>query len=354
MHATHDPAPTPPERVLIIRPSALGDVCRSVPVAASLRRAFPSARIDWLVRDSCADAVRHHPAVDRVVLFDRKSLGRAASRLLVGPTLSFLKSLRVSRYDLVIDAQGLFRSGLFALATGAAGRVGYANARELGWLGLNQRVQTPRRAHAVDRMLALVESIGVEPAKDLGLYTSEQDRLWASERILGRCVTLAPTSVWPAKRWPIDRFRKLAELLLQSGHAGQIAVVGAPGERDQCDPLLELAARDERVIDLVGSTSVGRLMAVIERSALVVANDSAAVHMAVGFDRPLVALYGPTSLATVGPYERDHDVVQHVTADDTLDHKSPSLGLPLMQRIQTEEVVRAATDRLSRASARTL
>jgi ADP-heptose:LPS heptosyltransferase len=72
--------PPTPERILIIRPSALGDVCRSVPAVVSLRRAYPAARIDWLVQDSFADAARFHPDLSGVVSFARGTLGRDAVR----------------------------------------------------------------------------------------------------------------------------------------------------------------------------------------------------------------------------------------------------------------------------------
>lgn len=338
-------------RVLIIRPSALGDVCRSVPLAASLRRAFPDARIDWLVRDTCADAIREHPAVDNTVLFERKSIASETGRLRFAGMRRLLRTLREPGYDLVIDAQGLLRSGFFAWITGAPIRVGDSAARELAWLGYTRRVHIRPESHTVDRMLALLESLGIPLVRDLSLHNALHDRSWASERVLGRAVVLAPTSVWPAKRWPIDRFHTLARRLLDGSHCEQIVIVGGPGEREQCDLLLELAGADERVLDLVGQTSVGQLMAVIERATLVVANDSAAVHMAVGFHRPLIALFGPTRTSLVGPYRRDDDVIQHTREDDVYDHKSPSVGLPMMERISTAEVFDAALDRLTRSDA---
>ncbi|MEN0021014.1 MAG: glycosyltransferase family 9 protein, partial [Planctomycetota bacterium] len=122
--------------------------------------------------------------------------------------------------------------------------------------------------------------------------------------------------------------------------------VGGPGEDDQCEPLLEMSKRDSRIAYLVGKTSVGELMALIERSSLVVANDSAAVHMAVGFARPMVALYGPTDVVRVGPYARQRDVLQRVTPSDRLSHKRAE-NARLMERILVQDVFDAATARLA-------
>ncbi len=348
-----------PARVLIIRPSALGDVCRSVAVLASLRAAHPRAAIDWMVQDSFADAVRHHPMLTRVVEFPRGAISASLKRLRVGPLREFLRGLREASYDLVIDAQGLGRSGLFAWATRAKRRVGDRHAREFGWLGTNERYVVdppPQQLHAVDRMLRLVEKAGVRAVRDMRLYTSEADRDWllADMRLrAGRFAVVAPTSRWEGKRWGIERFAALTRWMLERDLFDCVAIVGAHSEREQCGALLELASREARVVDLVGRTSVGRLMAVIEASGLVVANDSAALHMAVGFDRPCVALYGPTNVGLVGPYVGPREpealhrrvVLQDVAAGEPLDHKEAERGRAMMARISVE-AVKGAVERV--------
>lgn len=341
-----------PSRILLIRPSALGDVCRTVPVLASLRRAWPEARIDWLVQDTFVDAVRAHPALTGVVPFARQRMGTELRTGHAGGLRGFVRALREAEYDLAIDAQGLFRSGFFAWASGARRRIGYSDAREGGWFFCSERCRVSEEAHTVERMLALARAAGAEPVEDMRLYAPAEDERAVEEdgRFAGRFVVIAPTSRWAGKRWPAERFARLAcALLAGNPHgAGRVVVVGSASERDQCGAVLELTSREERVVDLIGGTSVGRLMAIVRRSALVVANDSAALHMAVGFGRPLVGLYGPTRVARVGPWRREADVIQHVGAGERLDHKDEALGRAMMERIGVEEVVAACVDRLSR------
>jgi ADP-heptose:LPS heptosyltransferase len=100
------------------------------------------------------------------------------------------------------------------------------------------------------------------------------------------------------------------------------------------------------VTDLVGKTSIAQLMHTIEHAALLVANDSAALHMAVGFDRPAVALFGPTRTDLVGPYGRGEDVIQHAPALTKNMHKDEGFGAALMQQITVEEVYAACEQRL--------
>ncbi len=343
---TPNPVLARARRILIIRPSALGDVCRSVPVLASLRAAMPTAHIDWLVQDSFADAISAHPMLDGVVPLPRARLSNWASPRGVFDSLRWLRTLRRGHYDLAIDAQGLIRSAIFAIATGAPARIGYANAQEFAGLTYTHAPRVAPDRHSVDRMCALLEPLNIAPVFDTRLYSppgawhrvSTALGLNAGEPY---CV-IAPTSRWPGKRWPIDRFGELARALLDSGRVARVVVVGSPGERAQCAPLLQSATGDTRVIDGVGRTTVAELMALIERSVLVVANDSAAIHMAVGFNRPIVALYGPTDIRRVGPWQRDASVIQHITPGQTLNHKDEASGRELMTRITTPEVIERA------------
>jgi lipopolysaccharide heptosyltransferase I len=332
-----------PRKILLIRPSALGDVCRTVPVVAALRASYPGARIEWMVQRGFEDAVRHHPAVNAVVPFDRRALGKQILRGHLGETRVFLRALREARYDMVLDAQGLARSAVFMWSTRAGVRIGYRQAQEGAWLAANRRVDAPRGLHTVDRMLRLAAAAGADVSTpDMRLY-ADPDAL--SQVILEYpepYAVIAPTSRWASKRWPDERFAQVARELLARRRVERVIVVGAPGERDQCPACLALAGDHPRVTDRVGSTSVSMLMALIARASLVIANDSAAVHMAVGFGRPTVALYGPTDTNRVGPYRLDSCVIQHRRPEDPVDHKNDANAV-LMARITSDEVLEAAT-----------
>ncbi|MGP1347797.1 MAG: glycosyltransferase family 9 protein [Phycisphaerales bacterium] len=346
-----------PERILIIRPSALGDVCRTVPVLASLRAAYPSAHIAWLVQRGFEGAVRHHPGLDEVIPFERSRMAvrRWWTRDGRGALLDLVGRLRRERFDLVLDCQGLGRSGALGILSGAPIRVGHRDARELAWLGYTRRVKSDPSRHTVDRMLDLVRAIGVAVVEDMRLYPGEEATRWA-DACLGASgdehgvVVLAPTSRWEGKRWPIERFDELASRLLDPSDgapgAGRVVVVGGPGEEGQCAPLRARAARDPRVIDLVGRISVEQLMGVIGRSDLLVACDSAAAHMGVGMGRPMVALFGPTRIDLVGPYRRAGDVIQDGTPTPGMSHKDASSGRLMMDRIAVSTVLDACIARL--------
>ena len=187
-----------PKRILLIRPSALGDVCRTVPVLASLKQAYPDAAIDWLVNDNFIDAISAHPDLHAVVPFPRRRLARWwRSPRIAGELLQFFRGLRHAKYDLVLDCQGLGRSGLCTWMTRAPRRIGDRHAREGGWLGTNVRLDTSQHPHDVDRMLALLEACDVPVVRNMQLHVPEPDRTaWAAQETFAaaRYAVLSPTS----------------------------------------------------------------------------------------------------------------------------------------------------------------
>lgn len=308
-------APQPDaERILIVRPTALGDVARTVPALATLRAAFPDAKIDWLVHTAFVDAVRHHPMLDGVVPFDRKALGGFGLKpRATRAGLALAKRLRRAGYTRVYDLQGLARSGLLTWLTWAPRRVGFADARERGWLGYNVKHKVSAEMHTVDRMLGLLAADGLTPVQDMRLYVGDEDRAWAEQYrqdhglTAGRTVLFAPTAQWGCKCWPVAQVADVARRALAHGAVDdRVVLLAAPHEHDRLAPIVE--ALGDRA--LLPTTTVGRLMALIDGAAAVVANDSAALHLAVGLDRPAVGVFGPTDPALVGPYRRDADVVQ--------------------------------------------
>lgn len=348
-----------PKHILIIRPSALGDVCRTVPVLSSVRRAWPRAGIDWIVQDEFTAALAAHPAVSDLIGFPRSRLaGWWKSGRALRDTWRWFGDLRRRNYDLVLDCQGLGRSGLMAFATRAPQRVGLRSAREFAWLGYNVRLPrqraTPLPVHTVDQMLLLVQELGIEVVRDMRLYVADDHQQWwkaQREELDLRdepYAVIAPTSRWPSKRWPIERFAQLMEPLAKRGF-GRVIVIGSPTELAQVHSLV--ANAPPFIVNLVGKTNIGQTMAVIAGAGLVIANDSAPLHMAVGFDRPLVGLFGPTDPAIVGPYQRADCVVRgyHPSPGETINFKSAKLGDSLMRFISTAAVIQKIDEVMSRA-----
>lgn len=298
-----------PRRVLIVKPSALGDVVHALPVAELLRARFPAARISWLIAPPFAAIVEGHPCVDEVIRFDRRRLARWSR----GPSqalselIGFGKSLAAREFDLVLDLQGLARSALLTFATNAPVRVGFAYARELAPLAYTHRIpwRGTSERHAVERYLDVAEALGCGrgPVR-FQFAMSDADRA-AVESIVDFAVpyaVLLPGTNWATKRWPIGHYAELAGRV--EAELGLRAVIAGGAD------VVELARRVPSAIDATGRTTLPQLVALLQRASLVVANDSGPMHIACALGRPLVTIFGPTNPVRTGPYGRMDTVIR--------------------------------------------
>jgi heptosyltransferase-1 len=296
-------------KILLIRLSAIGDVVRTLPALTCLRRAHPTAQIDWAVEDASRDIVQDQPDLDHTLVFPRRKLVRAllhpdelgeARAALSG----FLATLRDTRYDMVIDFQGTLKSALLARATHAPRRVGLGrgHAREMSHLLYTETVALPRRPMSrVDRALALVAHLGV-PVDDAASDIPEKPADAAAvESFLaawsgsgsGPPVVLFPgtSRTQEYKRWPARHYASLAGLL-HAGSGSASVVAWGPGEMRLAEEIVQQAAPGAAV--LAPALSLGQLTALIRRARLFVAGDTGPMHMAWTVGTPVVAVYGPT------------------------------------------------------------
>lgn len=310
----HSIATQPFKRILLIKPSAVGDVVHTLPVLVKLRQRYPEAQIDWLITPENADLVRHHPALSNVVLFDRRRLARFGRNWSATTGLfRLLSQIRRERYELVVDLHGQLRSAMFTLASGAPYRVGFERTREGAWVSYSHRIPLPTmEAHAVDRYLWLGQVLGFDAsAPDFTIHLPEMaeenvTRLLSKHRQLGRpLAVLVPGTVWETKHWRSEGFAEVARELLGRGYA--VVLAGSPKDRPRCQQAAELASG---ACDLSGKTTLAEMIALIRRAALCVTNDSGSMHIAVALDKPVVSIFGPTNPLRTGPYGRPLAVVQ--------------------------------------------
>lgn len=304
-------------RILIIKPSSLGDVIHALPVLAGLRQRYPQAHIAWLISTACAGLLEGQPDLDELIPFDRKRYAWVGRRLgITREFIGFLRELRTRRFDLVLDLQGLFRSGFIAWTCGARYRLGFAAARELGWIFYSDRLrQKDPERHAVERNYDFGRFLGFAAAPmRFPLMVSQEARAAVRARLAARGVAadnryllLAPGTRWETKRWPADRFAEVARRV-RSELGWPVVIAGAP---DECAVAAEVAAlAGEGVVNFAGQTTLPEMTALVADAAGTVMNDSGPMHLAAALGRPLVAVYGPTSPLRTGPYGCPDSVVR--------------------------------------------
>lgn len=343
------PAPSNPRRVLIIKPSSLGDVITALPVLRGLRRSFPEVRVAWLLSTSCIGLLEGEADLEEVIPFDRRGLGAwwrspPATRKL----LALLRRLRRGGFDWTIDLQGLFRSGLFARATRAPLRAGFADARECAARFYNRRVRVAAE-HTVGRNIELARALGVDAREDdMTLTVPAAGRRFA-ERFCrqrsweaGGYLVCVPPTRWPTKRYPVRHWRTVLRALTRRA---PVVLLGAPGDESCC----ELAAEGlTGVVSLAGQTDIPAMTGLIAASAGVVCSDSAAKFIAPAVGVGAVVLIGPTRVERTGPVGPGRAIVANVPCQGCL--KRQCRHITCMQVIDPASVIAAADEMLDERS----
>lgn len=317
------------KNILIVKPSALGDVIQATCILPVIKQHYPDAKISWFVFERNQDIVVDHPLIDSVFIAHKN-------------LFHLIKQLRRVDFDAVIDLQGLLRSALIAFFSGCNRRIGFANGREMSPLFYTEKYDIPiESVHAVDRYLLLLEKLGMPKPKEVQFPLPIKDehrnrikQMFKREKI----ITIGPTARWPSKCWPESSFAALANKLIEKTKA-KIVLVGAPNETAIINNVIKAMQHDG--IDLCGQLSLMEIAALLERSSLFVGNDSALMHMASATKTPTVAIFGPTDPKRTGPYNPLAKVVKAEISCQPCFRKHCKQHLECMQKLQPDVVLDA-------------
>ncbi len=292
-----------PRKILIIKPSSFGDVIHGLPVLHALSLRFTEAEIHWVVAKGFDGILKGHPLIHKLWIIDKDSwknpwnLPRTFSEL-----RKLARDLRAEEFDLVIDLQGLFRSALIGIFSGARERVGFDSAREGAKFSYRYRVRTPSELHAVEKNLLLAEFVGCKPA-DPVFALSPLGEVPEIVKKIGPYAVIAPSAGTLVKRWPAQYFGHLASLLPIPS-----VIVGGKADAALGDEVVSLA--NSRAVSVAGKTSLADLAAIIRGAEFFVTNDSGPMHLAAAMNIPVFAIFGPTSPLRTGPYGKIHTVIR--------------------------------------------
>lgn len=293
-----------PQKILVIKLRAIGDVLLSTVVLPNVREAFPSAAIDMLTEAMSSDVLAGNPDLSDVLVFDaRRESG-----------LSLIRRVRKRRYDLVIDLFGNPRSALVALTSGARERVGF----RFGWRtccyttvveprggevhNTEFNLDALRAAKIPVRSRTLTFPVGADAVRTA-------DEFFLNAGLEGRfVVALNPGGGWATKRWGTEHYARLGEML-SAEFGAAIVVIWGPGEEKVAAQIRDSMRAPAM---LIPRTSLKELAAIVRRCNLMVTNDSGPMHIASAMKTPIVAIFGPTNPQLQGPFGAPHAVVQHL------------------------------------------
>jgi lipopolysaccharide heptosyltransferase II len=297
-------------KILVLKPSSLGDVIQALPVLRLLKLHFRDAEIFWWIDSALAPLLEGDPDLTGLVRFERRrwALPRHWPEM-----LRSIRWMRGQHFDLVIDLQCLARSGAFAWLANGKFLIGLDEVREgaRGFYDLAAR-RASFHTHAVDWYLSVLPPLGVPVHKkfqwlpERPAVTAEVKRKWPAE--YSQLILLQPGARWATKRWPAENFAELVRLTAKKFPAARFAILGDAGDK----PLGEIIARalPERCRNLCGEISLAEMVEWLRLGDLMVTNDTGPMHGAAALGKPVIALFGPTEPRRTGPYGQLENVLR--------------------------------------------
>lgn len=294
-----------PRNVLIIKLSAIGDVVMATPVIDALKRAWPRARISWLVEEVSHGLVEDNPHLDEVIVWPKRQwkslLARRRYVTVFRKAWTFGRALRNKRYDLVLDLQGFLKSGVLAFVSGAHTRIGLASkegsqflmTRVIPWDKTDKSMGVQYRQ--------FIEGLGLDPGQflmDLAVDREEEFvRSFIDRHGLDNgYAVLCPFASVPQKQWPKENFHELAGRLHEAFGIASV-LLGGKADREASGKIMPEGGSN--VVNAVGEATLKQSAAVIKHASLLVGGDTGLTHMGIAFNVPTVALFGSTY-----PYRR--------------------------------------------------
>jgi lipopolysaccharide heptosyltransferase I len=280
-------------KILIIKPSSLGDIIQSNPTLVVLKEAYPDAAITWLVFDAFADILPLFADLDRIMVWNKKGGMKEYLRV--------MGAIRKERFDLVIDLQGLARTAVLAFLSGAAKKIGVPGMKELSWILVKQAFPESRGLNAAARALETVRYLtGKKPGCAFNLRIPAAIEEYAREILARhkatgreRVVALIPMARGSHKVWPAEHYRELVGLLIEDAPDTKIFILGALEDVRRI--------RHSAAIDISGRTSLQQMAGILSKCDVVIGGDTGPVHLASALGVPLIAVFGGSDVRETSP-----------------------------------------------------
>ena len=354
---------SPEQNFLIVRLGAMGDVVHSLPVAAALRQAYPTAHIGWAIEERWAELLAtraelsaptastsaKRPLVDVVHVVKMKSwLASPVSTQGWRERKKLKAGMRAQKYGTAIDIQGALKSVWVARASKAEVQAGFATPREPLARFFYQQKFPMRGTHVVEQGVNLVQDLSGrgDLRTEFRLPCDAEAEAWRDSELhrrgIGGYTVITPGAGWGAKRWPAERYGEVAR---QLGQWGLESVVNSgPGEEHLAE---EVVAKSSGAAQAI-TCSIGQLIALARKARLFIGGDTGPVHLAAAMGVNVVAIYGPTNPARNGPYGSKAIVLRDPESKtDHARHVDPEEGL---LKISAQDAVDAAKSMLREPS----
>ena len=297
-------------KILIIRPSSIGDIVMASGMIRALRDAWPQGYIAWVADPQARDLLIHNPELNEVIFWPKetwKQLFAGGNFYSLGCEIrQFIGNLRQRHFDLAIDATGLFRSRMMAWLSGAGQRIGFESKEPGSMLMTQITSRGPDVRNMSSEYADLIHTLGLSFSDFYPfIVLSGRDQEAARNKMSAagldtRYAVLCPFTTRPQKEWVSERWAELAERVSAEFNL-DVILLGGPGDVEKGRQIQLIS--QSRLPNFCGKTTLGESAAIVKEASLIIGVDTGLTHMGSAFERPTVALFGATCpyLSTLSP-----------------------------------------------------
>ncbi len=275
------------KKIVIWQTAFLGDLILTTPLVESIKKIYPDSYLSLISKPFGRDVFKNNPFLDELIIFDKKNMSN----------WQLIKKLKKKRYDIAISPHRSHRASYSLFLSRIPKRIGFDKA---GFSFLYTDT-VPHRFDGTHEIIRNLQLLKVLPEYDKNkivenpsLYLSEEEEIFYKNFSLEdkNYVSIAPGSKWATKRWTVEGFARLIDILQERGEL--IVLIGSFEDEEYTNKILEKVKEKKNIVNIVGKTNLRQSFSIIKHSKILISNDSAPVHMAVAFNTPVVEIMGPT------------------------------------------------------------
>ncbi len=290
------------EKILIVKPSSLGDIIHSVAFLNALKENFPETVVHWIVAKEFEDLITKHPLIDKVITVDKSKWKKVSNLIDTIKAFSHLSAeLKKEKYQITFDLQGLLRSGIITWLSNAPLKIGFKEARELSPFFYNKKISASVELHAVLRYLEIAKAIGCKINSIRFPLPPHKPPVWLKD--YENYIVLIPSARWQSKNWPLPYYVELVKMF-----DNPFLIVGSSSDEDLAKRIEEYSQGKAKSV--AGRTTLKELIGVFKKSLFVITPDTGTMHLAVASGKRVVALFGSTSANRTGPFGEGHIIIK--------------------------------------------
>lgn len=288
---------TPPGHICILRLSAIGDICHTLPLVRTIQQHWPDTKITWIIGKAEYALVE---GIDDInfIIFDKKNG--------INEYFKVHNQLKNIKFDALLHMQMALRASLISLLIRSKIKIGFdrERAKDAQWLFTNRKIKPHRNEHVLDSLFGFADALGVNEHLNLwNIPVTQEQRQSAKNKLNGltNYVVISPCSSKTYRNWNIEGYAKICDYLKETHHYDVVLTGGkSEVEKNYGEEILHLS--QHKPLNLIGKSTLKELLTILQGADFLISPDSGPAHIATTVQTPVIGLYATTNPDRARPY----------------------------------------------------